>query len=66
MVVKKRAFLISLSLYFFKQVAPYIQGIHFFYGFGAFLSPLVARPFLRKGCTYTVNKTKYYDSPDPS
>jgi len=31
-----------------------MQAVHFFYGFGAFLSPLVARPFLRRSCTYTV------------
>ena len=40
-----------------------MQGVHFFYGFGAFLSPLVARPFLRKECTYEVNTTTFYTSP---
>ena len=42
------------------QVAPYLQGVHFFYGFGAFLSPLLARPFLRKACSYVINTITYY------
>uniref|UniRef100_A0A7M5X365 Uncharacterized protein n=1 Tax=Clytia hemisphaerica TaxID=252671 RepID=A0A7M5X365_9CNID len=57
---------VMLIKVFGKEVAPYIQGVHFFYGFGAFLSPLVARPFLRKSCTYMINTTKYYDIPDPT
>ena len=45
--------------HFYPQVAPFLQGVHFFYGFGAFISPLVARPFLRPGCTFSLNTTHY-------
>lgn len=48
---------------FGKEVAPYLQGVHFFYGFGAFLIPLIARPFLRRECSYQVNTTTYFSSP---
>lgn len=50
---------VMLVKIFGKEVAPFLQGVHFFYGFGAFISPLVARPFLRPGCTFRLNTTHY-------
>ena len=41
-----------------------MQGVHFFYGFGAFISPLIARPFLRPDCKYDINTTHYVQYPN--
>jgi len=57
---------VTLIETFGKEVAPYMQGVHFFYGFGAFISPLIARPFLRRTCTYNVNTTKFFASRNES
>ena len=37
------------------------QALHFSYGVGGFLSPLIARPFLRKKCVIVVNYTTIID-----
>lgn len=34
-----------------KKVAPRLQSLHFFYGLGALVSPVIAEPFLRSACT---------------
>ncbi|XP_032217767.1 major facilitator superfamily domain-containing protein 4A [Nematostella vectensis] len=46
---------------FGKQVSPYLQALHFTYGLGGFITPLVARPFLRDECVYIVNYTTIVD-----
>jgi len=33
-----------------KKVAPRLQSLHFFYGLGALVSPVIAEPFLRSAC----------------
>jgi len=37
------------------------QALHFAYGVGGFLSPLIARPFLRSRCVLVVNYTTIID-----
>ncbi|XP_074609842.1 sodium-dependent glucose transporter 1B-like isoform X2 [Acropora palmata] len=44
-----------------KQVSPYLQALHFSYGVGGFVSPLVAQPFLRRRCVLVVNYTTIID-----
>ncbi|CAH3178472.1 unnamed protein product [Porites lobata] len=44
-----------------KQVSPYLQALHFSYGVGGFVSPLIARPFLRRKCVMVVNYTTIID-----
>lgn len=34
-----------------KKVAPRLQSLHFFYGLGALVSPVIAEPFLRSACS---------------
>ncbi|XP_071527862.1 major facilitator superfamily domain-containing protein 4A-like [Panulirus ornatus] len=50
---------ISMIQLYGMNVAPFLQALHFFYGLGAFLSPMIAKPFLlNKDCTATaLNKT---------
>ncbi|CAB3379626.1 Hypothetical predicted protein [Cloeon dipterum] len=43
---------LSMIRLYNKNVAPFLQALHFFYGLGAFLSPLISMPFLMShGCT---------------
>lgn len=43
---------ISMIQLYGMNVAPFLQALHFFYGLGAFLSPMIAKPFLlNKDCT---------------
>ncbi|GFY67802.1 major facilitator superfamily domain-containing protein 4A [Trichonephila inaurata madagascariensis] len=37
---------VSMICIYGKDVSPFLQAIHFFYGVGAFLSPMIAQPFL--------------------
>lgn len=37
---------VSMICLYGKDVSPFLQAIHFFYGAGAFLSPMIAQPFL--------------------
>ncbi|KAF2353352.1 Major facilitator superfamily [Trinorchestia longiramus] len=37
---------ISMLQLYGRDVAPFLQALHFFYGLGAFLSPIVTKPFL--------------------
>ncbi|KXJ13960.1 Major facilitator superfamily domain-containing protein 4 [Exaiptasia diaphana] len=37
------------------------KALHFCYGIGGFISPLVARPFLREKCEYMINYTTIVD-----
>ena len=37
------------------------QALHFSYGVGGFVSPLIARPFLRRKCVMVVNYTTIID-----
>uniref|UniRef100_T1JDA5 Major facilitator superfamily (MFS) profile domain-containing protein n=1 Tax=Strigamia maritima TaxID=126957 RepID=T1JDA5_STRMM len=40
-----------------KDVSPFLQALHFFYGLGAFVSPLIAEPFLiGKSCNETTRE----------
>ncbi|XP_050700032.1 major facilitator superfamily domain-containing protein 4A-like isoform X2 [Eriocheir sinensis] len=42
---------ISMIQLYGRNVAPFLQTLHFFYGLGAFLSPIIAEPFLlNKDC----------------
>ncbi|KAK2571425.1 Sodium-dependent glucose transporter 1 [Acropora cervicornis] len=45
----------------FTTVSPYLQALHFSYGVGGFVSPLVAQPFLRRRCVLVVNYTTIID-----
>ncbi|XP_059491129.1 major facilitator superfamily domain-containing protein 4A-like [Neocloeon triangulifer] len=43
---------LSMIKLYNKNVAPFLQALHFFYGLGAFLSPLISMPFLTThGCS---------------
>ncbi|XP_042231739.1 major facilitator superfamily domain-containing protein 4A-like [Homarus americanus] len=43
---------ISMIQLYGMNVAPFLQALHFFYGLGAFLSPMITEPFLlNKNCT---------------
>ncbi|XP_069193846.1 major facilitator superfamily domain-containing protein 4A [Procambarus clarkii] len=49
---------ISMIQLYGMNVAPFLQALHFFYGLGAFLSPMIAEPFLlNKNCTEIVLNT---------
>ncbi|XP_054713350.1 major facilitator superfamily domain-containing protein 4A-like [Uloborus diversus] len=37
---------VSMICIYGKDVSPFLQAIHFFYGVGAFISPMIAQPFL--------------------
>ncbi|UYV76138.1 MFSD4 [Cordylochernes scorpioides] len=37
---------VSMIRIFGKDVSPFLQALHFFYGLGAFVSPMIAQPFL--------------------
>lgn len=40
------------------NVQPFLQAMHFFYGLGAFVSPMISAPFLRKGeCNMAESET---------
>ncbi|KAF6020168.1 MFSD4 [Bugula neritina] len=44
-----------------KAVAPFLQALHFFYGIGALISPLIAEPFLiNKDCSMWVSRLRHY------
>ncbi|XP_035210516.1 major facilitator superfamily domain-containing protein 4A-like [Stegodyphus dumicola] len=41
-----------------KDVSPFLQALHFFYGLGAFISPLIAQPFLlNEDCSPFIDNT---------
>lgn len=56
---------------FQKNVSPFLQALHFSYGLGAFISPMVAEPFLLNvDCTpyidgYSIHKTANLSSTNP-
>lgn len=37
---------VSMIRIYGKDVSPFLQALHFFYGVGAFVSPMIAQPFL--------------------
>ncbi|KAG8198244.1 hypothetical protein JTE90_021501 [Oedothorax gibbosus] len=37
---------VSMIRIYGKDVSPFLQALHFFYGLGAFISPMIAQPFL--------------------
>ncbi|XP_033116578.1 major facilitator superfamily domain-containing protein 4A-like [Anneissia japonica] len=51
---------VSLLKIYGKLVSPFLQALHFCYGLGAFVSPIVAEPFLlNEDCTaFIENETK--------
>lgn len=41
-----------------KDVSPFLQALHFFYGIGAFVSPMIAQPFLlNEDCSLFIDNT---------
>uniref|UniRef100_A0A914WC67 Cytochrome b5 heme-binding domain-containing protein n=1 Tax=Plectus sambesii TaxID=2011161 RepID=A0A914WC67_9BILA len=47
---------VSMISVFGSDVSPFLQALHFFYGLGAFLSPLIAEPFLKNfDCTTLID-----------
>ncbi|CAL1268363.1 unnamed protein product [Larinioides sclopetarius] len=54
---------VSMICIYGKYVSPFLQAIHFFYGVGAFLSPMIAQPFLlNEDCSpFISNETSFID-----
>ncbi|XP_076055487.1 major facilitator superfamily domain-containing protein 4A-like [Oratosquilla oratoria] len=56
---------ISMIRLYGRNVAPFLQALHFFYGLGAVLSPIVAEPFLlNKNCTHHTHPPLTLNSPN--
>ncbi|XP_066980624.1 major facilitator superfamily domain-containing protein 4A-like [Macrobrachium rosenbergii] len=52
---------ISMIQLYGVNVAPFLQALHFFYGLGAFLSPMIAEPFLQnKACNDSDSSAEKY------
>lgn len=49
---------ISMINLYGKSVAPFLQTLHFFYGLGAFVSPMIAEPFLlNENCNFLIDNS---------
>ncbi|XP_076328514.1 major facilitator superfamily domain-containing protein 4A-like isoform X2 [Tachypleus tridentatus] len=49
---------VSMIRIYGKEVSPFLQALHFFYGVGAFLSPMIAQPFLlNEDCSPFIDNT---------
>ncbi|XP_033645915.1 major facilitator superfamily domain-containing protein 4A-like [Asterias rubens] len=55
---------VSLLKIYGKLVSPFLQALHFCYGFGAFISPIVAEPFLlNEDCSPFIDNTTTTNDP---
>ncbi|GIY34516.1 major facilitator superfamily domain-containing protein 4A [Caerostris darwini] len=49
---------VSMIRIYGKDVSPFLQALHFFYGAGAFISPMIAQPFLlSEDCSPFIDNT---------
>ncbi|XP_022240996.1 major facilitator superfamily domain-containing protein 4A-like isoform X2 [Limulus polyphemus] len=49
---------VSMIQLYGKEVSPFLQALHFFYGVGAFLSPMIVQPFLlNQDCSHFLDNT---------